>query len=80
MYLTEFEFSCKVKIFLEGDKNSEKSSLGTCNQTMTEAVFFTLYRSRMSGRGKIWPSAEYRSRSRMYSKRLYIGVLEQIKF
>ena len=35
-------------------------------QTMTEAAFFTVGRSRTIGYGKIRPSADYRSRSRLF--------------
>ena len=36
------------------------------NQTMTEAAFFTIGRSRTIGYGKIRPLADYRSRSRLF--------------
>ena len=32
-------------------------------QAMTEAAFFTIVQSRTIGYGKIWPLADYRSRS-----------------
>ena len=35
-------------------------------QTMTEAAFFTIGRSRTVGYGKIRPLADYRSRSRLF--------------
>ena len=47
------------------DEVAEQEEKVSMTQAMTEAAFFTIGRSRTIGYGKIWPLADYRSRSRL---------------